>query len=350
MTAPAVTSTLAAADRRRALGAVAAPGRRPGRGRRRSRCRRRRRPRVRPRSASARDPARTSSGPPAAGPSSRHHRTARLDLQDERASSRSVRATRTRPARPSVACRVVELSGSWRALAADDELRRDGIGLDVDDSDVAEVDVPGPLALGDPAGQERRADPVPPALRPAGPRRRQAPLDHVRRDLLPGRRVARRRLPRRSGGLLLPAQLRRHRPVAARRRPRARRRGDVQPRVGHDRPAQHHRPVPALRGRRPGLEPGRHLATGARLRHRARSSSTGSACCAATPTRPAPTCACTPASTATSPAPSACARRPTASSSARPSTRSRPAPTRSTGRSTSTGRSCGGRAPSATSR
>ena len=50
--------------------------------------------------------------------------------------------------RPSVTCRVVELSGSWRALAADDELRRDGIGLDVDDSTWPEVDVPGPLALG----------------------------------------------------------------------------------------------------------------------------------------------------------------------------------------------------------
>ena len=40
---------------------------------------------------------------------------------------------------------------------------------------------------------------------------RPAPLGHVRRHLLPGRRVARRRLPRRPGGLLLPPQLRRHR-------------------------------------------------------------------------------------------------------------------------------------------
>ena len=53
------------------------------------------------------------------------------------------------------------------------------------------------------------------------------------------------------------------------------------PESGTTRPAQHHRPVPALRGRRPGLEPGRHLAAGARLRHRARSSSTGCASCAA---------------------------------------------------------------------
>jgi beta-mannosidase len=37
----------------------------------------------------------------------------------------------------------VELSGPWRALAADDELRRDGIGLDVDDSAWPEIAVPG---------------------------------------------------------------------------------------------------------------------------------------------------------------------------------------------------------------
>lgn len=37
----------------------------------------------------------------------------------------------------------MELSGPWRALAADDELRRDGIGLDVDDSTWPEVNVPG---------------------------------------------------------------------------------------------------------------------------------------------------------------------------------------------------------------
>ena len=79
-------------------------------------------------------------------------------------------------------------------------------------------------------------------------------------------------------------------------------------------------------------------------------SSTGCASCAATPTSPAPTCASTPASTATRHARSACGRPPTAWSSARPSTRWRPAPTRSTGRSTSTGRGCGGRARSATSR
>jgi beta-mannosidase len=37
----------------------------------------------------------------------------------------------------------VDLSGAWRATVADDELRRDGIGLDVDDRSWAEVTVPG---------------------------------------------------------------------------------------------------------------------------------------------------------------------------------------------------------------
>jgi beta-mannosidase len=37
----------------------------------------------------------------------------------------------------------VELSGPWCAIAADDELRRSGIGLDVDDSSWVEIDVPG---------------------------------------------------------------------------------------------------------------------------------------------------------------------------------------------------------------
>src|ERR1700750_2083607 len=44
---------------------------------------------------------------------------------------------------PSVACGAVDLSGAWRATAADDALRRDGIGLDVDDSTWLEVAVPG---------------------------------------------------------------------------------------------------------------------------------------------------------------------------------------------------------------
>jgi beta-mannosidase len=37
----------------------------------------------------------------------------------------------------------VDLSGTWRATAADDELRRSGIGLDVDDDEWCDVTVPG---------------------------------------------------------------------------------------------------------------------------------------------------------------------------------------------------------------
>ena len=128
---------------------------------------------------------------------------------------------------------------------------------------------PRSLALVPGARRQRRPDPLPPPVRAARAGARVAPVDHVRRHLLPGRRVARRRLPRRSRGILLPPQLRRHCALAPRRRPRARRRGDVQPGARHDRTAQRHRAVPALGGRRPRLEPGRPLATGARLRHRA---------------------------------------------------------------------------------
>ena len=151
-------------------------------------------------------------------------------------------------------------------------------------------------------------------------------LDHVRRHLLPGRRLARRRLPRRPRGLLLPAQLRRHRPVAHRRRARAGRRGDVLPRsaaraAGATSPACSSTP-------RPSTGTGTRAGCGDRCASTtpARSASIASACCAATPTRPAPTCGCTPGSTATWPRTVAPAHdAPTASSSARPSTRWRPA-------------------------
>src|SRR5262245_27643525 len=38
---------------------------------------------------------------------------------------------------------LVQLNGPWRVAPADDDLRRDAIGLDVDDSAWAELDVPG---------------------------------------------------------------------------------------------------------------------------------------------------------------------------------------------------------------
>ncbi len=37
----------------------------------------------------------------------------------------------------------MELSGPWRACIADDDVRRDGVGLDFDDSSWPEVTVPG---------------------------------------------------------------------------------------------------------------------------------------------------------------------------------------------------------------
>ena len=88
--------------------------------------------------------------------------------------------------------------------------------------------------------------------------------------LLPGRRVARRRLPRRPRGLLLPPRLRHHRPGPARRRARAVRRGHLRARSSdRTRQAQHHRRLPALGLHRPRLEPGRALAPGPGRAHRA---------------------------------------------------------------------------------
>ena len=37
----------------------------------------------------------------------------------------------------------MELGGLWRAAEADDDVRRDGIGVDTDDRDWVELEVPG---------------------------------------------------------------------------------------------------------------------------------------------------------------------------------------------------------------
>ena len=88
----------------------------------------------------------------------------------------------------------------------------------------------------------------------------------LRRPLLPGRRVARRRLPRRHRGLLRAPHLRGHRRRCARA-------GEhhlavevtcARPARPHGQ-AQHHRRVPALGLPRPRLEPGRHLARRSRV-------------------------------------------------------------------------------------
>ena len=163
---------------------------------------------------------------------------------------------------PSVACGAVDLSGTWRATAADDELRRSGIGLDVADDEWTEVARPRSLAL------------VRTGVRPGdGPilyRKRFELPGAARRGLAAGSRSTASSTRPMSGPTVPTSAIPRatssphsfdvRRPVPARRRPRAGRRGHVQPRAGHGRAAQHHRPVPALRGRRSGLEPGWHLA------------------------------------------------------------------------------------------
>jgi beta-mannosidase len=38
---------------------------------------------------------------------------------------------------------AIDLSGTWRAALADDELRRCGVGLDIDDDSWERIEVPG---------------------------------------------------------------------------------------------------------------------------------------------------------------------------------------------------------------
>ncbi len=109
----------------------------------------------------------------------------------------------------------MELSGRWVACVADDEVRRSAVGLDHDDSAWTEVAVPGHWRLHPRVRRQRRPADVPPPLPPPPTRRRRAPLHHSRRHPLPGRRVARRRLPGRPRGLLLPPHLRHHRACPA---------------------------------------------------------------------------------------------------------------------------------------
>ena len=92
----------------------------------------------------------------------------------------------------------------------------------------------------------------------------------LRRHLLPGRRVARRRAtsatPRATS---LPHTFEVTEALARPRRAPPRRRGGVHPPDRPDREAQHHRRLPALGLPRPRLEPRRHLAAGPRHRDRA---------------------------------------------------------------------------------
>ena len=203
------------------------------------------------------------------------------------------------------------VGGVERPSVADDDLRRDGIGLDIDDSSWPERrPCPGTggrhpkfAASDGPLLYRRRFD-------AATPGRRAAPLDHVRRASST----------RPTCGSTAPTSATRRatssrtastspRSSTARRRPRARRRGHVLARAGHvaggaTSPACSSTP-------RPSTATGTRAGCGARCSSTtpARCASTGCACSAATPTRSGPTSACTPGSTPTSPAPSGCARR-----------------------------------------
>ena len=127
-------------------------------------------------------------------------------------------------------------------------------------SDPAFADSDGPVVyrtvFNDPGafgpGHERRGRRAPPHLARA------------RRHLLHERRLARRHLPRRHRGLLLPAPARDHRAGRGPVRARAGRRGGVRAAVGSPRQAQPDRRCSRTGDlARPRLEPGRHLAPGA---------------------------------------------------------------------------------------
>ena len=115
---------------------------------------------------------------------------------------------------------------------------------------------------------ERRAADVPPLVRRRTAARGTTPMGDPRRDLLPGRRLARRRLPGRPRGLLLQPQLRRDVAVAIRRRPRAGHRSDLLAAGRDHRASKHHRRVPEPRRHRPEAQPRRALASGVPVRHR----------------------------------------------------------------------------------
>ena len=173
---------------------------------------------------------------------------------------------------------VADLSGRWRAHRVDDELRRAAIEVSFDDGDWPELDVPG-------RGAARRRSPtatdrccIAAASMPLA-RQTAGAMGRARRALLSSRRLARRCVSRRSGGLLLRPSLRHHRANRHRRigghhgenggrRARAGGGGHLRAGARHHRPAQHHRSVPALRGRPDVVEPRRPVGSGAPRRHR----------------------------------------------------------------------------------
>jgi hypothetical protein len=118
--------------------------------------------------------------------------------------------------------------------------------------------------------RQRRPAAVPAPLHdPSRPRGGTPPVDHARRRVLPGRRLARRRLPRRSRGVLRPPLVRRHRAririgddTSSPSRSPARRRTPP-------RQAQHHRRLSRVLGRHGRTwNPGGLWRPGAGRRHR----------------------------------------------------------------------------------
>ena len=118
--------------------------------------------------------------------------------------------------------------------------------------------------------QRRRVD-LSQAFRARRGTRGQAPFRDVRRRVLPGRRVARRRVPRRSGGLLLPPHVRHHQPVSPGHRTCPRRRGGLPASTEPQDEAHHHRCVPELGRDGSDLEPRWSVAAGADRNHGASS-------------------------------------------------------------------------------
>ncbi len=116
--------------------------------------------------------------------------------------------------------------------------------------------------------QRRRAD-LPKAIRPRASAGRAPALRDARRHLLSGRCVARRRLPRRSRGLLLPPHLRHHQPVAPGERARAGGRGGVPATAQSQIETGDHRGAAELECDGSDVESRRHLATGADRNDRA---------------------------------------------------------------------------------
>ena len=123
------------------------------------------------------------------------------------AMSRTYHSATATPARRSdqagLGSATMELPGPWVAAEANDDIRRNGDRARPGRSRVERDRRAGALAAAREVRFERRPGPVPHELPRARTGRRTSPLGHVRRRVVPGRRLARRCLSRRSRGLLL---------------------------------------------------------------------------------------------------------------------------------------------------